>query len=795
MSQNGTYRIDVNNIRPGGNKLGSGVYITDEHGTARESFYAVRGTGNGNVVVFDKVLYLLSANTSSISNVDAAGATYNASSYITKNQRKHGDGTIDSDLALSEASLVIEPNTSTTQTKSGTWVITQFDDSAEFNSYTGDSVSITWTQEKDYVSSSTYTISGTKSDSSNIPVTGGSDIRTVTVSSKRKDTYRSGNVVDNISCNFKVANLSNVTLTYPNGTPITTETSIADGTVVHVSFSSNAHNTTTRTCSFDIVCEGTTVKQTISWTENADSDRETGVTTTTTLSTQDTTQIPATGGTRTVKFTVTNVHHYAWYSDDEPSRDVTDYTGSTTLSFTACSSTSTTLSNDESAIIDIGPNGFSDRTVSVSETLGNKTVSWTQVATAVVLTAITLDNLTWVTDVPATGGTATSANCSYKVTGHYSDGSTGNVTTQATVTGQTVVAASSVATQHTAGTLTLTASYGGFSSSDSVTIYQAGAGENLTASCSVTTPPSGQSTATLTISSNISWGISTNVTWITVDTPLTGSGNATRGVTFAANPNTETRTGKITVTGGSVTPREIVITQDAAYSPGQTPTIVLDGAFYEILPANQTVTLSSAGTRTSPALNIFSDTNLTWSFDTTTIPGWLYVGRTGGSGSYEVVVSGAPNESDFRSTTVKINLRFGNGSVYGVPQESIIVKQDEASPTPPTPTTPTFHMSNSSNVYDLYGNFTITTTGTLSGDWPRGTSRDMYLSVPFNITAFSGAVLKGSTSVSWPSKVRFTIGSNYYDMSVSVNPSDEGVVNWTGTIPISQGDNVVISFL
>lgn len=707
MSQNGTYRIDVNNIRPGGNKLGSGVYITDEHGTARESFYAVRGTGNGNVVVFDKVLYLLSANTSSISNVDAAGATYNASSYITKNQRKHGDGTIDNDLTLSEASLVIAPNTSTTQTKSGTWVITQFDDSAEFNSYTGDSVSITWTQEKDYVSSSTYTISGTKSDSSNIPVTGGSDIRTVTVSSKRKDTYRSGNVVDNISCNFKVANLSNVTLTYPNGTPITTATSIADGTVVHVSFSSNAHNTTTRTCSFDIVCEGTTVKQTISWTENADSDRETGVTTTTTLSTQDTTQIPATGGTRTVKFTVTNVHHYAWYSDNEPSRDVTDYTGSTTLSFTACSSTSTTLSNNESAIINIGPNGFSDRTVSVSETLGNKTVSWTQVAAAVVLTAITLDSLTWVTDVPAAGGTATSANCSYRVTGHYNDGSTGNVTTQATVTGSQSVAASSVTTRHTAGTLTLTAAYGGFTDDAAVTIYQA-----------------------------------------------------------AAEP-----------------------------SPGQTPTIVLDGAFYEILPANQTIVFSSAGTRTSSPLSVVSDTGLAWSFDSSTIPNWVYVNRTGGTGPFDVAISGAPNESDFRSATIKVNLRFGNGSVYGVPQESIIVKQDEASPTPPTPITPTFHMSNSSNVYDLYGTFTISTSGLLNGDWRRETSRDMYLPVPFDITGFSGAVLKGSATAYFPSRVRFTNGSNYYDMNVSVNPSDEGVVNWTGTIPISQGDNVVISFL
>lgn len=92
-----------------------------------------------------------------------------------------------------------------------------------------------------------------------------------------------------------------------------------------------------------------------------------------------------------------------------------------------------------------------------------------------VLTAITLDNLTWVTDIPATGGTATSANCSFTVTGYYSDGTTGNVTSQATISGSLVVASTTSTTRDNVGTLTLTASYDGYTDSSSVSVYQAAA--------------------------------------------------------------------------------------------------------------------------------------------------------------------------------------------------------------------------------------------------------------------------------------------------------------------------------
>ena len=92
----------------------------------------------------------------------------------------------------------------------------------------------------------------------------------------------------------------------------------------------------------------------------------------------------------------------------------------------------------------------------------------------IVLTAITIDNLTWVTDIPATGGTATKDNCVYFVTAHYSDSTSGDVTSLATVTGSLAVPASQLEDLHTAGTLTLTATYSGLSTTGDVIVYQEG---------------------------------------------------------------------------------------------------------------------------------------------------------------------------------------------------------------------------------------------------------------------------------------------------------------------------------
>ena len=95
-----------------------------------------------------------------------------------------------------------------------------------------------------------------------------------------------------------------------------------------------------------------------------------------------------------------------------------------------------------------------------------------QNVTVTKVTAITLDNLVWTTNIPWSGGTATKDNCTYSVTAYYSDGTTSDVTSEATITGSQVIPSTNIGEVHSAGTLTLTASYSGFTATGNVTVYQ-----------------------------------------------------------------------------------------------------------------------------------------------------------------------------------------------------------------------------------------------------------------------------------------------------------------------------------
>ena len=89
-----------------------------------------------------------------------------------------------------------------------------------------------------------------------------------------------------------------------------------------------------------------------------------------------------------------------------------------------------------------------------------------------IVTAISLENLVWVTDVPYSGGTADSGNCSFKVYAYYDSGKRKNVTRDATVSGSLVVPETTANTREMVGTLTLTATYSGFTATGSVDVYQ-----------------------------------------------------------------------------------------------------------------------------------------------------------------------------------------------------------------------------------------------------------------------------------------------------------------------------------
>ena len=87
------------------------------------------------------------------------------------------------------------------------------------------------------------------------------------------------------------------------------------------------------------------------------------------------------------------------------------------------------------------------------------------------LIAITFGTITWVTDVPATGGTATKENCTFEVYANYDNGTSVDISSDVTVTGELAVEPSTAGQRHEAGTLTLTAEYKGVTCTGSVTAY------------------------------------------------------------------------------------------------------------------------------------------------------------------------------------------------------------------------------------------------------------------------------------------------------------------------------------
>ena len=107
--------------------------------------------------------------------------------------------------------------------------------------------------------------------------------------------------------------------------------------------------------------------------------------------------------------------------------------------------------------------GLEDRiaTLIATGSQEGQTLSATTVITQkyLTLTEIYFENLTWVTDIPYTGGTATSANCSFTIIAKYSDNSTEDITNLANITGSLFVPFSGEGERHSAGTLTLTATY------------------------------------------------------------------------------------------------------------------------------------------------------------------------------------------------------------------------------------------------------------------------------------------------------------------------------------------------
>lgn len=148
------------------------------------------------------------------------------------------------------------------------------------------------------------------------------------------------------------------------------------------------------------------------------------------------------------------------------------------------------------------------------------------------LTAITIEDLVWETDVPSSGGTATSANCSFEVYALFDSGKRKNITSTATIAGSLEVSATTTPTRESVGTLTLTASYSGFTDTDSVTAYQEAANSYYTQYLTIRITGAGklkwysQSTSSR---KTISYSKNNGISWTNV-TAATGSSGTTISV-------------------------------------------------------------------------------------------------------------------------------------------------------------------------------------------------------------------------------------------------------------------------
>lgn len=70
------------------------------------------------------------------------------------------------------------------------------------------------------------------------------------------------------------------------------------------------------------------------------------------------------------------------------------------------------------------------------------------------------------------------------------------------------------------------------------------------------------SSATIDVSSNVTWTASSDQSWLSVS-PTTGNGSNTLIITVTGNPNFSTRTATVKVTADGVEPQNITVTQDA----------------------------------------------------------------------------------------------------------------------------------------------------------------------------------------------------------------------------------------
>lgn len=228
-------------------------------------------------------------------------------------------------------------------------------------------------------------------------------------------------------------------------------------------------------------------------------------------------------------------------------------------------------SNNGSVLVSVtGNTGTAPRTGTVTFTGGGftRTVSVTQAAATANTLTVAPASLSF-TSAAGSSPVAVTSNVAWTAT---RDQTFITVAPASGSNNGSVAVSVSANTGTTARTGTVTITGGGIART--VTVTQAAPSANtLNVSPTSLTFTSGAGSSTFSITSNASWTISDDQTWITT-TPTAGSNNANVTVTVTANTATAARTGTITVTGGGITKTISVTQSGTAATPCSNPVTI-----------------------------------------------------------------------------------------------------------------------------------------------------------------------------------------------------------------------------
>ncbi len=192
-----------------------------------------------------------------------------------------------------------------------------------------------------------------------------------------------------------------------------------------------------------------------------------------------------------------------------------------------------------------------------------------------------------------------------------------------------------------------------------ITVTQAGTAvvNSLTVSATTLNPTPNQGGMQFTVSSNVSWTVSDDQSWLTV-TPASGSNNGTITLSYTANTGA-TRTGIITVTGGGIT-RTVTVNQAGTNATlSVSPTSITLGSAAN---SNDTFTITS---------------NVAWT--ATDNQSWLTMNQVSGTGDTTIGIRATSANTSATSRTATITV-----IASGVTPQTITVTQAGTAPITPS---------------------------------------------------------------------------------------------------------------